>query len=369
MRCRTRTCRGLRKPLEFVLCQTWGLPRPWPGSPVRFGGLRKASGCSGALSRRQSKLRATRRARDVSQGVPKKRESGPLPACSVGYSLRKSGAPSQSEVSRTTAGHATHVRGCNTKESVVGGPVFATSRPLELLETHRAFIFYGADVYNSKFLVRHTITIFTQAFLSLVGCGSSGQNNGTLNHCIGGLEAVWGESANDAGPSSGGTNWGGSGTGTPTMAGRTLKAPTCAAPAQVQTVVAGCTHTCAITKTGGLRCWGDDSSGQLGDGCAVMVSGGLHGPGLLPSTRRCDRNRLQRLARLQLRRWWGALLRPSNRCPTATFGWDSGLDDWLLATCGKLEYLRDLNVFHFLWHRVRFHLLVASGFCSTCCCD
>ena len=32
------------------------------------------------------------------------------------------------------------------------------------------------------------------------------------------------------------------------------------------TIVAGSDHTCVVNQTGGVRCWGDNSSGQLGDG-------------------------------------------------------------------------------------------------------
>lgn len=53
---------------------------------------------------------------------------------------------------------------------------------------------------------------------------------------------------------------------------------------QVTSIASGATHTCAVTTVGGVKCWGDNSSGQLGTGDQESAFSPVSVPGLVGAT-------------------------------------------------------------------------------------
>ncbi|MCL2825292.1 MAG: RCC1 repeat-containing protein, partial [Polyangiaceae bacterium] len=62
---------------------------------------------------------------------------------------------------------------------------------------------------------------------------------------------------------------GGGRLGDGTTATRVVPTPVAGLTSPVSAIAAGTRHMCALSSTGAVVCWGDNSMGQLGDGTTV----------------------------------------------------------------------------------------------------
>lgn len=77
--------------------------------------------------------------------------------------------------------------------------------------------------------------------------------------------------------------WGANDTGqlgNGTIVDRSQPTPVTGLGSGVASVAAGLGHTCAVTAAGGLKCWGDNSFGQLGDGTTTQRNAPVNVSGL-----------------------------------------------------------------------------------------
>jgi alpha-tubulin suppressor-like RCC1 family protein len=106
--------------------------------------------------------------------------------------------------------------------------------------------------------------------LAPLACGSSdGEEPGGLGNAGGtGTEAGIPTGANSGGDSGSVGASGGSGAGSGGSGGSSAASRPCSNPTllMARAITAGDTYSCALTTTNSVRCWGSNSSGELGDG-------------------------------------------------------------------------------------------------------
>ena len=98
----------------------------------------------------------------------------------------------------------------------------------------------------------------TPVAVSSLGAGVAAVSTGNAHTCAltkAGAAKCWGDN-----------DWNQLGDPTPQVDYRTLPVDVYGLSGGVAAIVAGGLHTCALTTAGGVKCWGDNSYGQLGDG-------------------------------------------------------------------------------------------------------